>query len=182
LLLIGVGSSVFEGTLLGKILGFTTKIINPERLYGTLTGKEKLFEQSVFDERAKNIVKSSEIPLGIYIERKEGKTENVFVPIFSISDSFLLIYAQKLIHNNRSRVIILDVTGVIKQNPEIKETIRSIEQVAPHHIALYHERKIEKEFLERQELMLISLESWKKAVGTHSIWLSHIPSALIIKP
>jgi hypothetical protein len=88
LLLIGAGSSVFEGTLLGKILGFTTKIINPERLYGTLTGKEKLFEHSVLDERVMNIVKSSTVPLGILIDKKEG---------------------------------------------DIKEAIRSIEQVAPNH-------------------------------------------------
>ena len=183
LLLIGVGSSVFDGTLLGKILGFTTRIINPERLYDTLTGKEKLFENSVFDERAKNILRSSNIPLGIYVDKRgEGKMENVFLPIFSISDAFLLIYAQKLIHNNRSRVVILDVMGVIKQNPEIKETIRSIEQVAPQHIALYNERKIEHDFLDVQELMLISFDSWKKAVASHSLWLSHIPSALIIKP
>ena len=30
LLLVGFGQSIFEGTLLGKVLGFTTRIINPE--------------------------------------------------------------------------------------------------------------------------------------------------------
>src|ERR1700744_487242 len=59
LLLVGLGRSVFDGTLLGKILGFTTKIINPERLYGTLTGRERLFEQSIFDERALSIIRSA---------------------------------------------------------------------------------------------------------------------------
>src|SRR5690606_17108363 len=39
LLLVGVGQSVFEGTMLGRILGFTSKMINPEKLYETLTGK-----------------------------------------------------------------------------------------------------------------------------------------------
>lgn len=182
LLLVGLGRSVFEGTLLGKILGFTTKIINPERLYGTLTGRERLFEQSFFDERAMNIIRSADVPLGVYVDKDSGDPENVFIPVFTISDSFLLIYAQKLIHNNGSRVIILDVSGVIRQNPEMKEAIRSIEQVAPNHIALYHERKIDRDFLEQQNLMMISLDSWKRAVASRSIWLSGIPSALIVKP
>lgn len=182
LLLVGLGRSVFEGTLLGKILGFTTKIINPERLYGTLTGRERLFEQSFFDDRAKSIIRSANVPLGVYVDKSSGDPDNVFIPVFSISDSFLLIYAQKLIHNNGSRVVILDVSGVIRQNPEMKEAIRSIEQVAPNHIALYNERRIEREFLDQQNLMMISLDSWKKAIASRSIWLSGIPSALIIKP
>jgi len=166
LLLIGIGQSVFEGTLLGKILGFTTKIINPERLYDTITGREKLFENSLFDERTKSIIKNAKVPVGILVDKELKKIETIFIPVFSISDSFLLIYAQKLIHNNNARVIVLDSTGVIKQNPEMKEAIRSIEQIAPNHIALYNENKIDKEFLATQDLMLISLDSWRKAIET----------------
>ena len=44
LLLIGVGQSILDGSLLGKILGFTTRIINPEKLLNQVTGKENLFE------------------------------------------------------------------------------------------------------------------------------------------
>jgi hypothetical protein len=182
LLLIGIGRSVFEGTLLGKILGFTTKIINPERLYDTITGREKLFDHSLFDDRTKSIIKNAKVPVGIFIDKDAVKIENIFIPVFSISDSFLLIYAQKLIHNNNARVVVLDSTGVIKQNPEMKEAIRSIEQIAPNHIALYSENRINKDFLLEQDLMLISLDSWRKAVETQSIWLPQTPSTLIIKP
>ena len=108
--------------------------------------------------------------------------ETIFIPVFSISDSFLLIYAQKLIHNNNARVVVLDSTGVIKQNPEMKEAIRSIEQIAPNHIALYNENRIDKDFLAKQDLMLISLDSWRKAIESQSIWLPQTPSTLILKP
>jgi len=182
LLLIGIGRSVFEGTLLGKILGFTTKIISPERLYDTITGKERLFEYSLFDERIKSIIKNSKVPVGIFVDKQPKKIENVFIPVFSISDSFLLIYAQKLIHNSNARIVVLDSTGVIKQNPEMRETIRSIEQIAPNHIALYNQNKIDRDFLAGQDLMLISLDSWKKAVETQSTWLPQTPSTLILKP
>lgn len=182
LLLVGIGRSVYEGTLLGKILGFTSNIINPEILYDKITGKEKLFENTVFDERTRQIIKSAKVPVGILLDKGLEEIDTVFIPVFSISDSFLFVYAQKLIHNSNVRVVILDASGIIRQNPELKETIRSIEQIAPNHIVLYNERKIEKEFLEQQDLMLISIDSWRKALETQSSWLSNTPSALIIKP
>jgi hypothetical protein len=181
LLLIGIGRSVFEGTLLGKVLGFTTKMISPERIYGTITGKEKFFNDRIFDDRTKHIIKSVKGPVGILIEKNLSKIENIFIPIFSLHDSFLLIFAQKLIHHSEARIIILDVSGVIRQNPELKETISAIEQIAPNHITVYQEKKIEKEFLEQQDLMLISLDSWRKAVESHSLWLSNSPSVLMIR-
>ena len=181
LLLVGIGHNVFEGTILGKVLGFTTKIISPERLYDTITGKERFFDYSVFDDRTKHIIKSVRIPVGIFVEKDLRKIENIFIPIFSLSDSFLLIFAQKLIHHSDASVIILDASGVIRQNPELKETISAIEQIAPNHIALYHDKKIEKEFLEQQDLMLISMDSWKKAVEAHSLWLSYSPSVLMVR-
>jgi hypothetical protein len=55
LLLVGLGKSIFEGTILGKVIGFTT-IINPDRLIDKFTGKEGLFENSPFDERTRQIV------------------------------------------------------------------------------------------------------------------------------
>ena len=182
LLLIGVGKSVFEGTILGNILGFTTKIINPERLYQTLTGKERLFENAGLDERTRHIARSTKIPVGILLFRGKAKFENVFIPIYSPGDSFLLTYGQKLIHNSDAKVIVMDVNGIIRKHPEIKESIRSIEQIAPHHIALYEQNAGNKEWLDNQDLMIISLESWNKNLEANSAWLSRTRSVFILKP
>lgn len=183
LLVIGAGHSVFEGTLLGNILGFTTKVISPGKLFGTLTGKENFFDHDVFGERTQQILKDAKVPVGILVDKGLTKVDNVVIPIFSVGDSFLLVYAQKLIHNNEARVILYDATGIVKQNAELKETIRAIEQVAPNHLALYTDSKaIDREFLQQQDLLLISLDSWNKAVDQQSAWLAQIPSALVIKP
>jgi Kef-type K+ transport system membrane component KefB len=181
LLLVGIGRSVFEGSLLGKILGFTTKLINPERLYGTLTGKEPLFENTVFDERARQLIKNAKVPLGIVIDKNLEEVKKVFIPIFSIHDSYLLVYAQKLIHHSNAVIQILDVQGIIQTHPEMKESIRMIEQVAPNSISLNQKQTIDKNFMQSQDLMLISFESWKKAVETQSVWLTNTPSVLILK-
>ncbi len=180
LLLIGLGQSIYEGSLLGKLLGFTTRIINPEKLLNTVTGKENIFDSSPFDERTTQILSKSHIPVGILMNKNFTKAEHVFIPLFDTKDSYLITYAQKLIHNTGAQVVVLDAAGQIKNNAETKEKIRAIERTAPNHITLQNQRTIEKDFLKQQDLMLISLESWKKLVETKSLWLSGIPSTLII--
>ncbi|WP_288460690.1 cation:proton antiporter [uncultured Chryseobacterium sp.] len=180
LLLIMLGKSMYEGSLLGRLLGFTTKIINPEKLLNTVKGKGNIFNNSPFDDFTLQILDKTHIPVGILVEKEFTSADKVFVPIFNLSDFYLLEYAKRLINNNNSQIIILDVAGQIRNNIEVKELIRSIEQVAPNHITLYNEKKIEKEFLNSQDLMLISGKSWKNLIDTKSIWLSDIPSTLII--
>ncbi|WP_336715134.1 cation:proton antiporter [Chryseobacterium mucoviscidosis] len=180
LLLIMLGKSMYEGSLLGRLLGFTTKIINPEKLLNTVKGKGNIFNNSPFDDFTLQILDKTQIPVGILVEKEFTSADKVFVPIFNLSDFYLLEYAKRLINNNNSQTIILDVAGQIRNNIEVKELIRSIEQVAPNHITLYNEKKIEKEFLNSQDLMLISSKSWKNLIDTKSIWLSDIPSTLII--
>lgn len=180
LLLIMLGKSMYEGSLLGRLLGFTTKIINPEKLLNTVKGKGNIFNNSPFDDVTLQLLDKATIPVGVLVEKEFTSADKVFVPIFNLSDFYLLEYAKRLINNNNSQIIILDVAGQIRSNIEVKELIRSIEQVAPNHITLYNEKKIEKEFLNSQDLMLISSKSWKSLLDTKSLWLSDIPSTLII--
>lgn len=181
LVLIDIGRSIFEGTLLGKILGFTTRIINPESLLNTFTGKEKLFENSPFDEKTQHILSKTEAPVGILVDKEFSSTDRVFITIFDPADAFLINFAQRLISNAGSQVTVLDADGMVKNNAEIKESIRAIEHNVPNHIKLLSQRKIEKEFLEEQDLMIISVDSWKKLVESRSTWLNNTPSLLIMK-
>ncbi len=180
LLLIGVGQSIFEGSLLGKILGFTTKIVNPENLLNQVTGKENLFENSAFDFRTRSIINKSKVPVGVLVDKGFEKLDQVFVPLFSEEDAILIDYAQKLINSSKSQISILDTTGAVGKTPALKEKIRAIEQNAPHHLSLINQKKLESAFLKKQDLMLISMNSWSHLVDTKSLWLSDVPSTLIV--
>ena len=182
LLLVGLGKSIFEGTMLGKILGFTTRIINPDRLIDKFTGKERLFENSPFDERTRQILSKTKTPLGILIDKDLIEINEVFVPIFSIEDSFLIEYAQKLIFNNDSIVTILDINNCVNSNFVMENAIITLENKYPNNIAIIKEEELKAGFLAQQNLMIISLESWKKLIDSQSVWLSTVPSVLIIKP
>jgi hypothetical protein len=180
LLLTGIGQSIFEGSMLGKMLGFTTRIINPETFLNTVTGRDKLFNTLPFDERTRLILAKSHATVGIFIDKNLNNINHVFIPVFDVHDAHLITYAQKLIHNTEAQVTILDVTGQVKNNATLKERIRAIEQSAPNHIALQNERIIEKTFLQQHDLMIIGLDSWRKLIETKSLWLADIPSTLII--
>jgi Kef-type K+ transport system membrane component KefB len=182
LLLVGLGKSIFEGTILGKLLGFTSRIINPDRLIDKFTGKEGLFENSPFDERTRLIISRTKMPLGILVDKDLNQVNQVFIPIFGMEDAFLIDYAQKLIFNNDSHVSILDSNHFMKNNYIIQNAFESLVNKYPDNITLMSERIIEKDFLLTQDLLIISLERWKKLVNSQSDWLSNIPSVLIIKP
>lgn len=180
LLLIMLGKSIYEGTLLGKLLGFTTKIINPEKLLNTVKGRSYIFNASPFDDFTLSILDKTNTPVGIMVDKNFESADRIFIPIFDLNDFYLVEYAKRLINNTDSQVIILDAAGQIRKNTEIRELIRNIEHIAPNHITLYNEKTIEKEFLDSQDLMLISSKSWKNLIDTKSLWLSDIPSTLIV--
>jgi Kef-type K+ transport system membrane component KefB len=180
LLLMNMSESIFEGTLLGKLLGFTTRIINPEKILNTVTGKEKLFETSPFDERTRLIMARSNTPIGIFINKDLKRVNNICVPMLDANDSYLITYVQKLIHNNGAQVTVLDISGQIKNDANIKERIRSIEQMAPNHINLLHLPTIDSQFLQLHDLLIVSMDSWTKLTEDDSPWLAYIPSTLIV--
>jgi hypothetical protein len=180
LLLIEMEESIYEGSFLGKLLGFTTRIINPEKLLNTVTGKENLFDNSNFDEGTRLILSKSTIPVGVFVDKKFEKAEHICIPFYDEKDSFLITYAQKFIRNSGAQVVILDTAGHIKNNLQCREKITAAQHASPNHILLITQTGVEKEFLKQQDLILISTESWKKMVESKSRWLQSMPSTLII--
>lgn len=172
LVLINIGSSIFEGTLLGKVLGITSKIINPENLLNTFTGKEKLFEVNYFDDKTQAIINKTEVPLGIYVDKELTKTENISVILFNNEDQFLLDYVKLLKKNSQAKISIFDTYDIVNEKNKITH----------ENVKVIHSSKLEKDFLKEQDLLIMSIDSWKKLIDTRSVWLNNTPSLLIIKP
>ena len=182
LVLVGLGKSIFEGTILGKVLGFTSRIINPDRLLDKFTGKEGLFENSPFDERTRLIISKTKTPLGILIDKDLQKVDRVLVSVFSIGDVFLIDYAQKLIYNNDSQIAILDNHSQKKNNFIVENALAAIQEKHAQNVEFLNIEQMNKPLLVEQDLMIFSLETWKKLVDDEVPWLSDIPSVLIVKP
>ena len=181
LLLIGIGQSIFEGSLLGRILGYTTRIVNPDRLMQKVSGKEKLFGNSPFDDRTQTILSNAKVPVGIFVEKKAESFDHIIALLYGETDLTLIKYVKRFIKNSEAQVTIADQTDLIKRNTEIKETFRAIEQEAPNHITWNNESTIDEQFIQNFQLLVISASGWKKLVDSRCSWLNQTPSILILR-
>lgn len=182
LLLVGLGQSIFEGSVLGRILGFTSRIIDPEKLYETITGKDNLFVTGYFDERTKNILKHVHIPVGILVDK--GLPENcqrIVIPLSSVDDGFLLLYIQKFIHHGVINVTILDMQDTVKVDLPLKEALRAIDHAAPNQLQVIPSREIGDTPLSGYDFILVALHTWKHLVDEKEAWLQNAPSSLIVR-
>lgn len=181
LLLIGLGESIYDGTMLGRILGYTTRLINPDIIVDKFTGREKFFNNLPFDDRTRHVISNIKIPMGVFVDKGLEKLDKIFIPFADKEDLFLLEYVHKFINNNDSQVIIMEFENVISSHLEIIQTIKSIENVKPHHISILNEKEIQKEFLNRKDLVMLSVNSLRKLINKKSEWIIQSNSLLVMK-
>jgi hypothetical protein len=61
-------------------------------------------------------------------------------------------------------------------------TAQAMANAAPDHVRLVREGDLNEDILRDQDLLLIGLDSWRRAVEKQSPWLSSAPSMLIMRP
>ncbi|MHC5354341.1 cation:proton antiporter [Myroides sp. LJL115] len=181
LLLIGLGESIYDGTVLGKILGYTTRLINPDIIVNKFTGKEKFFNNLPFDDRTRHILSNIKIPMGVFVDKGLEKLDKIFIPFADKDDLFLLEYIQKIINNNDSQIIIMEFDNGISSNPEVVQAIKSIENVKPNHVSVLNEKEIQQEFLDKKDLVMLSVNSLRKLINRKSEWIIQSNSLLVMK-
>lgn len=181
-LLIGAGRSLYTGSILGNIVG-VTKSFSPENLLGTITGARPILPANdLIDEKARDFLLDTKCDVGVLLDRDFTGSGKLFVPIFSEEDAFLLNYARKFVENSGSEVSFCDTTGLFDTSNVSKEKFSQLSSDHKEKVSILHEKIIHKDFLDKQELMLVSYKSWKALIDSKSIWLDDVPSVLIIRP
>lgn len=173
LLIAETGRSAFEGSLLGRILGFTTKILQPEQWMDTLTGKENLFETGLFDEDTRAIIKNTKIPLAIYLGEAAINLSEIQIPFLGENDGFLAEIASKLLAPGNARVWITDNNAL--------PAASSLRESFPDAVRSSENLPIAATAGEQAPLMLVSLESWEQMMADKPNWLSDQHSVLIVR-
>lgn len=182
LILMDLGSSIYDGTILGRLLGFTTRIVNPEIIVDKVTGKEKFFDYSPFDDRTRYVITNAKVPVGIFIDKGLQEVNKILVPFFHENDKKLIPFILKFIQNNDSQIIIMDMRGYLRNNTFIKEEFRLIEQAKPNHIVVLSDSEVNLELIQQQDLILTTVKSWRKMIEKKYNWLENSTSLLLIKP
>ncbi len=182
LLLVGSGKPLLKGTFLGDVLGFTTRVIDPTKLIGTLTGRESLLPaDDQLDPRLKQFIEGAQCSVGILMDKQFDRAREVLLPVFAPGDSFLFHYAERLMHNVEARVTLLDVAGLAQRDPAFIAETQRMQALAPGRLTILEQRAVDKPFLDRFDLLLIGYASWTRLAESRSVWLAHVPSTLLIK-
>jgi Kef-type K+ transport system membrane component KefB len=182
LLLIGMGQSIFQGSMLGRLLGYTTSIFNPNWLLDKIKGKEKFFTHSPMDDRTRQILANTQLSVGILINKGLHRIDKVLLLLLEKGDAFLIDFAGKLIRNAKAQVTIVDPERIAKEDSIIKETIHSNEQIDPDVNRFMLTDSMSNIDLQQFDLVMISLEGWKKWTVAKGDWIKNTPSAFIIRP
>lgn len=162
LLLIGAGQSLFEGTLLGKMIGLTSTALQPEKLISSIIGKGSLFKgKSFLDAKNSQFITESKIPVGIFIDNKLDNIDNIIIIITSVSDVFLFFYAKKIIRNSVVSITILDYNGIIDANFDLKEEVKSLNELGAGNVTLIDKNKKDSVSLNDYQLLISSLDGYE---------------------
>jgi Kef-type K+ transport system membrane component KefB len=173
LVLIGIGQSIYEGSLLGKIFNYTGKVLQPKKVFQVFFGK-KISDIYPFDERTAYLISKAKIPMGILIDRELQKIEKVSIMYWDIQDSFLLKYAKQF-SENKIHVTLIHVL----QDEAYKEESFSFPESVNHieSISIEHGTTIS---FNQYDIVVISLSTWKKLSALKHGWLVQFPSVLIL--
>lgn len=184
-LLIGHKGSIFSRNVFGRVLGFSNKLINmPQYIISKLSNQKKwrnTILAPVIDEGTRAIISKSDMPVGIFIDKGLIGIRNVFVPIVDEDDIFIGEFMERLAENSYVRITLWDSIGLADKSIEFTKSVRAIKSVNPYLFQLWNNNiPIDSDILKKQDLMMISLNSWKKLDSKGIKWVKDAPSALIL--
>lgn len=180
LLLIGVGKSIYQGSLLGKVLGFSTRILHPEKLFDK-SADSKVLADSALDDRTTSILAKTHVSTGVFIDKDFTRADRILFLLHDKNDAFLLDYAQRFIVNNQSQILLVIITTQPAPDHNVRERIRRIQQNAPNHLSDQVTEELSTGHFKSMDLIVTSYHTWSTLVQNHSKALVDAPSTLILR-
>ncbi len=183
-LLIGYKDSIFSNNMLGRFLGFSNRLIHIPNFLLTKFGNQKKWSKMLtapFDEATRTIVSKSDMPVGIFIDKGNVGIRNIFVPVLNEDDIFVGSFMQRLAENSYVRITLWDAIGLMDTSMEFTKAVRSIKAINPYLFQLWNKNiPVDIDILKKQDLILISLNSWKELDAKNPRLLKDAPSMLVL--
>jgi Kef-type K+ transport system membrane component KefB len=181
LLLIGIGQSIYEGSALGRTIGYLNALFRRERFIKKVTGQERLFEYSAFEERNRYLFDGSNIPVGVFVNKKFTKCDNLLLSIQTKADIFTIDFALLVFENTDCQITIYDPNKIILSRQQQIQSLQRIMFLNAEKVNIVTANGMKKEQLQKYDLLFVSVLGWKSMLDTESLWLNYSPSTLILK-
>lgn len=163
LVLLGIGSSLFNPALWHKYLQLKESSSMSELDFSSLLARNRL-------------------SIGIFLDNNYRDGNRIFVPLLYQEDAYVFPYLYQLAKNPDVTVTIWDAIGLMESDPKFQKLFQFIVKKTDGEVKLWdNNKKIELDFIQQQDLMIIGFNGWEKLIGSPLSWTSHLPSVLIIK-
>lgn len=183
-LLLGVHDSIYRGNIIGRFLGFSNRLLYiPKRIVQRISGNARTSHalNSTLDEKIQSVIAKSDMPTGIFIDRGLNEIKNIFVPILDENDIFITTFVERLIKNSYTRITVWDSIGLMDESIEFSKSIREIKSINPYLFQLWNNKiPLDKDIINKQDLVMISLKSWNKLRNENMSWTKSIHSTLLM--
>lgn len=178
LILLGIGNHVFNAELWDKYRQLKKDPQNSETdIYGKFAPNEARSIKNVSSLLARNNTAS-----GVFINNNFVSARRIFVPLLDKEDAHILTYIYQTALKDNVYVTVWDAIGITVSNPKVQKIFQYITKRTDDRVKLWNNnKKIELEFIARQDLVIIGTEGWEKLIGSALTWTPSLPSTLIIK-
>lgn len=179
LLIFGVKSDIFNPAVYRK---FSTLKSNPTLSESDVKSKMYYQEWEVLNKVA-DLFDMNPVTTCLFINKRVDNLDRIFIPILNNSDVRVLpSVITRLTRKDNTEYMIWDAIGEMESNAKLQKFFSSCQKVPEISVQLWeNDRKIDLDFISKQNLMLISLDGWSKLLKTNLPWIESLPSTLIIK-
>jgi len=187
-LLIGYKGSIFSDNVFGRVLGFSNRLIHIPNFLLSKLGNQKKWRRMLtapLDEGTRTIVSKSDMPVGIFIDKGLDKAmsgmRNIFVPILDEDDIFVGQFMERLAENSFVRITLWDVIGLMDTSMDFTKSVRVIKGINPYLFQLWNKNiPVGNDILKKQDMIMISLNSWIELNDRNPKLLKDAPSTLVL--
>ncbi len=169
ILLIGLGSSIFEGSILGRLLGLPGKMMHPSLLLNSVKQIDRIFDESPFNQRTQHLLSLTHIPVGILVDKNFETANHVLVLIIHPNDEKIRHFTKRMALHGNNTVVEQDLRNL--PSNELHSKNLSLAEVVNQTLDSFNWEKF--------DLVVMSLESWKAAIDNQDTWLEKAPSVLL---
>lgn len=182
--LIGHKSSIYSDNMLVRFLGFSNNLMNiPNYFLSKITNQKKWKRtfSSPFDDGTRSIISKTDMSVGIFIDKGLVSIKNVFIPILDEDDIFVGKFMERLAENSYVRITLWDPIKLSDNSIEFIKSIKAIKAVNPYLYQLWNNHvPIDGSILQKQDLIMISINSLKKLNDLDAKLIKDLPSTLVL--
>lgn len=179
ILLMECSQSIYDGSALGKILGFTSRIINLDKLYRSISRKADVASWNVIDESISSLADRLDIDFGILVPKKMEVIRQVLIPFGGIGDIFLFQYMENLVQSPELSITIAATDSNAIQSLQNLIGSKGWVNIAEK-VTIVDIKTISRKEKTEVDLIIASLATWVSLVRENKGWASVESSSLII--